>query len=169
MPAGVERCDLVPWIAARRKRVCRERDAQRKTGGFTGRGSLGPGAFNSIGIICRLDALVPGDVLVSGASVPLVLHWTRSNSHSALMGWCLAVVRAVGIAHTSPSSHGKLSQYGVAENRRIAFAVARKGDDAFQENFSFFLLIVGQVELVTDLVKSDRHRLEIVGSEVSAL
>jgi hypothetical protein len=38
---------------------------------------------------------------------------------------------AFGIAHASPSSHGKLSQQAVAEGRWIAFAVvARKGDDA---------------------------------------
>ena len=62
--------------------------------------------------------------------------------------------RPVGIAHTSPSYHGKLSQHGVAEDRRIAFAVARKLDDAFRDNFPCFLLVVGQVELAANFIKS---------------
>ena len=61
----------------------------------------------------------------------------------------------VGVAQASPSSHGKLSQHSVAEDRRIAFAVACKGDDAVRENFSFFLLIVGQVELAADFIKGN--------------
>jgi hypothetical protein len=41
-----------------------------------------------------------------------------------------------GMVQTSPGAHGKLSQDAVAEGRRIAFAVARKGHDALRENFS---------------------------------
>ena len=33
----------------------------------------------------------------------------------------------IGVAKASPSSHGKLSQHSVADDRRVAFAVARKG------------------------------------------
>ena len=61
----------------------------------------------------------------------------------------------VGMAQASPSSHGKFSQHSVTEDRRIAFAVACNGDDAIRENFSFFLLIVGQVELAADFIKGD--------------
>ena len=61
----------------------------------------------------------------------------------------------VGMAQASPSSHGKRSQHSVAEDRRIAFAVARERDNAVHENFSFFLLIVGQIELAADLIKGD--------------
>lgn len=66
-----------------------------------------------------------------------------------------AVRRAtdVGVAQTPPSSHGNLSQHGVAEHRRIAFTLARKGDYALREDFSFFLLIAGQVELAANFIK----------------
>jgi hypothetical protein len=63
----------------------------------------------------------------------------------------------------SPGAHGKLSQDAVAEGRRIAFAVARKGHDAPRENFSFFLfLVVGQVEPAADLIKGNRNRFDVV-------
>ena len=71
----------------------------------------------------------------------------------------------VGMAQASPSSHGKLSQHSVAEDRGIAFALARKGDNAVRENFSFFLLIVGQVELAADFIKGNCHCFDIVRSE----
>jgi hypothetical protein len=64
------------------------------------------------------------------------------------------------MTQTSPSSHGKLSQYAVPEGRRIAFAVARKGYDALRENFSFFLPIAGQVELAANFIKGSRHRFD---------
>jgi hypothetical protein len=67
------------------------------------------------------------------------------------------------MVQTSPGAHGKLSQDAVAEGRRIAFAVARKGHDALRENFSFFLfLVVGQAELAADLIKGNRNRFDVV-------
>jgi hypothetical protein len=67
------------------------------------------------------------------------------------------IIRAddVGGTQASPGSHGKLSQNAVAEDRGIVFAVACKGDDAPCENFSLFLLVVGQVELAADLIKGN--------------
>ncbi len=71
----------------------------------------------------------------------------------------------VGIAQTSPGSYGKRSQHSVAEDRGIAFAAARKCDDAPRENFSFFLLIVCQVELAADFIKGNRHRFDSIRFE----
>ena len=68
-----------------------------------------------------------------------------------------------GMVKTSPSAHGKLSKEAVAEGRRIAFAVARKGDDALREDFSFvLLLVVGQAELAADPIKGNRNRFDVV-------
>jgi len=57
------------------------------------------------------------------------------------------------VTQTSPGSHGKLSRYAVPEGRGISLAVARKGDDALREIFSFFLCIVGQMDAVADLIE----------------
>jgi hypothetical protein len=68
-----------------------------------------------------------------------------------------AITRAhdAGIAQALPRSHGKVSQDAVAEDRRIAFAAAREGDDALRENGSFFVLVFGEAELAADLIEGD--------------
>ena len=69
-----------------------------------------------------------------------------------------------GMAHASPGAHGKLSQHAVAEDRRIAFAIARKGDDAPRKNGSFFV-VAGEAELAADFIKGNRHRLDFARTE----
>ena len=59
------------------------------------------------------------------------------------------------MAQAPPSSQGNLSQQAVAEDRRIVFTFARKGDNALRENFSYFLLVIGQAELAADLIKGN--------------
>jgi hypothetical protein len=71
----------------------------------------------------------------------------------------------VGMAQTSPSSHGKLSQHAVAQDSRIVFAIARKRNDAPGENFSFFSSMIGQVQVAAHQVQGDPHRLDIIRSE----
>ncbi len=59
----------------------------------------------------------------------------------------------LSVSQTSPSAHSKLSQYAVPEDRRIAFAVARKGDDTLREVFSFFFRIVWQMDAIADFIE----------------